>query len=148
MKYEIIDFNVFLDKDSALVPFQNNANCPFEIKRVFYIFDVNPNAIRGRHANRDSEFLFVALNGSCKIKIDNGKIQETLILNNPKQGLYVGKMLWKEMFDFSKGCVLLVMSNTPYNKGEYINDYMMYAHKVSGGGHKINLVVPLSFNVA
>ncbi|WP_416860850.1 sugar 3,4-ketoisomerase [Helicobacter ganmani] len=134
MNYELIDFVDFSDDKGSLVACEYQKNCPFEIKRVFYIFDVNPNAIRGRHANADSEFLFVALNGSCKIKIDNGKIQETLILNNPKQGLYVGKMLWKEMFDFSKGCVLLVMSNAPYNKGEYINDYEMYSR--AGGGYK------------
>ncbi len=134
MNYELIDFVDFSDDKGSLVACEYQKNCPFDIKRVFYIFDVNPNAVRGRHANRDSEFLFVALNGSCKIKIDNGKIQETLMLNNPKQGLYVGKMLWKEMFDFSKGCILLVMSNAPYNKGEYINDYAMYSR--AGGGCK------------
>ncbi|TLD88461.1 WxcM-like domain-containing protein [Helicobacter sp. MIT 03-1614] len=148
MNYELIDFVDFSDEKGSLVACEYQKNCPFEIKRVFYIFDVNPSAVRGRHANTDSEFLFVALSGSCKVKIDDGKSQKVLTLDSPKQGLYVGKMLWKEMFDFSKGCVLLVMSNTPYNKGEYINDYMMYAHKVWGGGHKINLVIPLSFNVA
>ncbi|MCX2717885.1 FdtA/QdtA family cupin domain-containing protein [Helicobacter sp. MIT 21-1697] len=148
MKYELIDFVDFSDEKGSLVACEYQKNCPFEIKRVFYIFDVNPNAVRGRHANKDSEFLFVALNGSCKVKIDDGKSQEILTLNNPKQGLYVGKMLWKEMFDFSKGCVLLVISNAPYNKDEYINDYMMYAYKVMGGGHKINFLLPLRLNVA
>ena len=146
MDYKLIDFVEFSDEKGSLVACEYQKNCPFDIKRVFYIFDVNPNAVRGRHANRDSEFLFVALNGSCKIKIDNGKIQETLILNNPKQGLYVGKMLWKEMFDFSKGCILLVMSNAPYNKGEYINDYEMYS--CAGGGGKSSFLLPLISKVA
>lgn len=147
MDYKLIDFVKFSDEKGSLVACEYQKNCPFDIKRVFYIFDVNPDAIRGRHANRDSEFLFVALNGSCKIKIDNGKIQETLILNNPKQGLYVGKMLWKEMFGFSKGCILLVMSNTPYNKGEYIHDYEMYS-LAGGGGINNPFLLPLILKVA
>lgn len=148
MNYELIDFVDFSDDKGSLVACEYQKNCPFDIKRVFYIFDVNPNAIRGRHANRDSEFLFVALNGSCKIKIDNGKIQETLMLNNPKQGLYVGKMLWKEMFDFSKGCILLVMSNAPYNKGEYINDYEMYSRAGGGGVINTSFLLPFILKVA
>lgn len=134
MDYQLINFNFFNDKDSVLVALQNNVNCPFEIKRVFYIFDVPSNGVRGNHANRDSAFLFIALSGSCKIKVDDAKTQETFTLNNPKQGLYLGKMLWKQMYDFSKDCVLLVLSNCYYNQQEYINHYDEFLQLSKGGG--------------
>ncbi len=134
MKYEIIDFNVFLDKDSALVPFQNNANCPFEIKRVFYIFGVGEDTIRGEHANRHSQFLLIAIKGSCKVCVDNGFTKEVISLQSPKQGLYLDKMLWKQMYDFSDDCVLLVLSDCYYNIDEYINDYEQSRTIVRGGG--------------
>ncbi|TLD82035.1 WxcM-like domain-containing protein [Helicobacter sp. MIT 05-5293] len=142
MNYKLINFDFFNDKDSVLVALQKDANCPFEIKRVFYIFDVPQNGIRGNHANRDSAFLLVALNGSCKIKVDDATTQETFTLNNPRQGLYLGKMLWKQMYDFSKDCVLLVLSDCYYNKQEYINDYDEFcAVMLRGGG--IDYYLPL-----
>ena len=76
----------------------------------------------------------IALSGSCHIKIDNGIKQKIIVLNNPKQGLYVGKMLWKEMYNFSKDSILLVMANTLYNESEYISDYQLYQNIMKNGG--------------
>ncbi|EAH8787468.1 WxcM-like domain-containing protein [Campylobacter jejuni] len=120
---KLINLKYFDDKNSTLIAIEKQVNCPFEVKRIFYIFDVPKNTIRGEHANLNSEFLFIALKGECKIKIDNGKEQKNFILNNPKQGLYMDKMLWKQMYDFSKDCILLVLSNTLYDTNEYIRDY-------------------------
>ncbi|WP_295701967.1 FdtA/QdtA family cupin domain-containing protein [Helicobacter mastomyrinus] len=121
--YQLIDFSFFNDKDSVLVALQNNVNCPFEIKRVFYIFGVPSGGSRGEHANRISQFLFIALCGSCTIEVDNGRKQERFILDNPRQGLFLGAMMWKKMYDFSKDCVLLVLSDSYYDKDEYIYEY-------------------------
>ncbi|EAI3719874.1 WxcM-like domain-containing protein [Campylobacter coli] len=120
---KLINLKYFDDKNSTLIAIEKQVNCPFEIKRIFYIFDVPKNTIRGEHANLNSEFFFIGLKGECKIKIDNGKEQKNFILNNPKQGLYIDKMLWKQMYDFSKDCILLVLSNTLYDANEYIRDY-------------------------
>ncbi|EAC1339064.1 WxcM-like domain-containing protein [Campylobacter coli] len=120
---KLINLKYFDDKNSTLIAIEKQVNCPFEIKRIFYIFDVPKNTIRGEHANLNSEFFFIVLKGECKIKIDNGKEQKKFILNNPKQGLYIDKMLWKQMYDFSKDCILLVLSNTLYDANEYIRDY-------------------------
>ncbi|EAJ7375635.1 WxcM-like domain-containing protein [Campylobacter coli] len=120
---KLINLKYFDDKNSTLIAIEKQVNCPFEIKRIFYIFDVPKNTIRGEHANLNSEFFFIVLKGECKIKIDNGKEQKNFILNNPKQGLYIDKMLWKQMCDFSKDCILLVLSNTLYDANEYIRDY-------------------------
>lgn len=120
---KLINLKYFDDKNSTLIAIEKQVNCPFEVKRIFYIFDIPKNTIRGEHANLNSEFFFIALKGECKIKIDNGKEQKNFILNNPKQGLYMDKMLWKQMYDFSKDCILLVLSNTLYDTNEYIRDY-------------------------
>lgn len=131
---QLIDFQYFGDKDSILVALQNGSNCPFDIKRVFYIFNVPNDVVRGNHANRDSRFLFIVLKGQCKIRVDNGEMQKEIVLNTPKQGLYLDKMVWKQMYDFSSDCVLLVLSDTYYNKDEYIYDYDEYRYIVGGGG--------------
>ncbi|AJD03764.1 dTDP-6-deoxy-3,4-keto-hexulose isomerase [Campylobacter lari CCUG 22395] len=123
MTFKLIDLEYFNDKKSTLIACEKNINCPFEVKRIFYIFDVPKNTVRGNHANINSQFLFIALKGECKIKIDDGNKQNIFLLNNPKQGLFLDKMLWKQMYDFSKDCILLVLANTYYDKNEYIYNY-------------------------
>lgn len=124
MNYKLIDLKVNGDERGHLVSFQGGVNCPFEIKRAFYIFDTKSTMARGCHANRNSEFLLILINGSCKVKIDdgNGNVEHVLI-NNPHQALYLDKMLWKEMYEFSYNAVLLVLTNTYYDETEYIRDY-------------------------
>ncbi len=128
--YKIINFKSFDTKNSNLVALQKDSNCPFEIKRVFYIFGVSENVVRGKHANKNSQFLLIALSGSCKIKVRYFQSEEIFCLDSPKKGLFLGKMLWKEMFDFSKDCILLVLSDCYYDKDEYIYDLTT----LSGGG--------------
>lgn len=128
---KLINLKYFDDKNSTLIAIEKQVNCPFEIKRIFYIFDVPRHTTRGDHANLNSEFFFIALKGECKIKVDNGKEQQIFILNNPKQGLYIDKMLWKQMYDFSKDCILLILSNTFYDANEYIRDYNEFLKAVN-----------------
>lgn len=97
--------------------------CPFEIKRIFYIFDTKGDIVRGCHANKDSEFLMFCLQGSCRVRVDNGKIQSEVALTNLNTALYLEKMVWKEMFDFSNDAVFVVLTNTLYNEKEYVRDY-------------------------
>jgi len=130
MNYKILDFNVFGDSNGHLISCQNLVNCPFDVKRVFWIYDTKPKVVRGSHANRNSEFLLVAINGSCKIKIDNGEKQEVVSLDNPHTALYLNKMMWKEMYDFSYNATLLVLTNTLYDETEYIRDYNEYLKEV------------------
>ena len=131
MNYKLIDMKVHGDERGHLISLQKDNNCPFEIKRAFYIFDTKPGIIRGAHANRNSEFILIAISGSCKVKIDNGKKQEFVELNNPKTALYLDKMLWKEMYDFSYNAILLVLTNTLYDEKEYIRDYNKFIKEVN-----------------
>ncbi|MEE3705557.1 FdtA/QdtA family cupin domain-containing protein [Campylobacter sp. CX2-8023-23] len=132
--HKLINFKYFDDKSSTLVALENQANSPFDIKRVFYIFNVPNGVERGNHANKNSKFLFIALSGSCKIMLDNSFTQTEFTLKDPKQGLYLDKMIWKKMYDFSPDCVLLVLSDCYYDKNEYIDNYDEYCKIMYGGG--------------
>jgi len=131
MNYKIIDTKVFGDERGKLVSFEEGINCPFDVKRAFYVFDTKGDIARGCHANRDSEFLLIAINGSCKVKIDDCKTQEIVELSNPHTALYLGKMMWKEMYDFSYNGTLLVLASTKYNENEYVRDYEEFLKEVN-----------------
>ena len=131
MNYKLINMKIFGDNRGHLVSLQKDNNSPFEVKRCFYIFDTKPGVIRGAHANKNSEFILIAINGSCKVKIDDGVSQETVELNNPHTALYLDKMLWKEMFDFSYNAILLVLASTHYDENEYIRNYDEFLKSIS-----------------
>lgn len=131
MNYKLIDMKVFGDERGHLISFEKGMNCPFDVKRSFYIFDTKPGVARGAHANRNSEFLLIAINGSCNVKIDNGKRQKVVTLNSPHQALYLDKMLWKEMCDFSYNAILLVLASTYYDESEYIRNYEEFLREVN-----------------
>lgn len=123
MNYYQINLNTFGDERGHLVACEENCNIPFDIKRCFYIFDTKESISRGMHANRDSQFLLIPLSGSCRVKVDDGKNKADFLLNNPHQGLYLNRMVWKEMYEFSYNAVLLVLSDQKYNEAEYIRNY-------------------------
>ena len=98
---------------------------PFEIKRVFYIFGKgNVGAVRGKHSNRRSEFVLFNVKGKSKVKtIDEDRNEVIYELNEPNQAIYLPKMVWKEMYDFSEDSVLMVLTNEYYDATEYIRDF-------------------------
>ena len=97
-KYELLELKSFGDERGYLISFQKDINVPFDVKRVFYIYDTKSDVARGCHANRNSQFLLVVINGSCRIKIDDGQNQDDILLNKPHQALFLDKMVWKEMY--------------------------------------------------
>jgi dTDP-4-dehydrorhamnose 3,5-epimerase-like enzyme len=126
MHYKVYDLVDTGDDRGGLIPFEKGMNVPFEVRRAFYIFNTRPGTARGSHANRNSQFLFVVISGSCKVKIDNGVEKSVAELNRPNQALWLDKMVWKEMYDFSYNAILLVLSNEKYDENEYIRDYDDY----------------------
>ncbi len=118
-----ITFEIKGDNRGSLVALEQFKEIPFDIKRVYYIFDTKHDIARGSHAHKNLEQVLICVNGSCKIKLDDGNIQQIIELNYPDQGLYIGNDIWREMFDFSQGCVLLVVANDSYDEKEYIKDY-------------------------
>jgi dTDP-4-dehydrorhamnose 3,5-epimerase-like enzyme len=120
---KIIKFNEKGDETGFLIALEQCKEIPFELKRIFYIYETDNTVARGNHANKDSEFLFICLTGSCKVKYVNDGEEIIVVLDSPDMGLYMNKMVWKTMYDFSKGSILLVLTNTIYNPEEYIYDY-------------------------
>ena len=130
MNYKLYTLNSFGDERGALVPIENGNNSDFDIKRVFYIYGASSDNVRGMHANKYSKFILISVCGRCKILIDDGNETTVIELNKPNQALYLDKMIWKEMYDFSDDAVLLVLSNEKYNEKEYIRDYKEFKKNV------------------
>ena len=123
MNYQLLTLNVFGDERGKLISLESNKNIPFEIKRVYYIFDTLPEQARGLHAHKSLEQIVVAMDGACQFVLDDGKSRETIWLNRPDVGLYIGKNMWREMRHFSYGCKLMILANEYYDEKEYIRDY-------------------------
>jgi len=96
---------------------------PFDIKRIYYLYDVPSDSYRGGHAHREQESVIIALSGSFEVTIDNGECRKRIMLNKPTQGLYIPTHIWREIDNFSSGAVCLVLASTEYNEDEYIRDY-------------------------
>ncbi len=100
MNYKLIDMKVFGDERGKLVSLEGGKNVPFDIKRVYYIYDTLPEQERGKHAHKNLEQVIVAIDGACQFVLDDGKTQETVWLNRPDIGLYIGPGMWREMRRF------------------------------------------------
>ena len=131
MQYKVLNFNELGDERGNLVVIEGNKDIPFEIKRVFYIYGSDSNVVRGKHANRLSEFVLINVSGTSKVRLDNGCEETVISLDKPRMGLYIPAMLWKDMYDFSENSVLLVLASTHYDGAEYIRDYNEFKEIVS-----------------
>ena len=121
-----IEFVRHGNSDGSLVAIEELKDVPFQIRRVYYIYDVAENVIRGHHAHKSLEQVLICVHGSCKIRLDNGTESETVILDKPNEGLYVSNAVWREMSDFSQGAVLMVLASKLYDESDYIRDYNEY----------------------
>ncbi len=121
-----IEFPQKGDERGHLVIVEGNQDIPFEIKRVFYIYGSDQDVIRGRHANYRSEFVLINVAGTSKVKVDDGTYQKIYHLDRPHIGIYLPKLVWKDMYDFSEDSVLLCLASEHYDADEYIRDYNTY----------------------
>ena len=119
----LLEFPQKGDVRGNLVVVEGYSDIPFDIKRVFYIYGSDSDVVRGNHANRESEFVLINVSDTSKVKVDDGKSQTVFDLDRPHIGIYLPRMVWKEMYDFSPDSVLLCLASTKYNPGEYIRDY-------------------------
>jgi dTDP-4-dehydrorhamnose 3,5-epimerase-like enzyme len=123
MKYKKLTFLTKGDERGNLIALEENKNIPFKIKRVYYIFDTKEGVIRGLHAHKNLEQVLICVNGSCEILLDDGKEKSIIKLENRNEGLFIEKMVWREMFNFSADCVLMVLASDYYFEEDYIRDY-------------------------
>lgn len=118
-----IDLPVLGDDRGSLVAIEALGTIPFEVKRVYYIFDTKVGVSRGFHAHHQLQQLAVCVSGKCRMRLDNGQTKEDIWLDSPSKGLIIGDMIWREMHDFSEDCVLLVLASEHYDEADYIRDY-------------------------
>lgn len=111
------------DERGMLIALEEFRDIPFEIKRVYYLYDTKPQVHRGFHAHKSLEQILICITGSCKIRLDNGKEQKVVSLEKPYEGLYISHNIWREMYDFSTDAVLMVLASEPYHEEDYIRNY-------------------------
>jgi len=128
--YELISFQTLGDERGSLIAIEEGYNAPFEIKRVYYIFNTKKDVVRGYHAHINLKQIAIAVKGSCTFVIDNGQKREEILLDNPNKGLLIEGLIWREMKDFSEDCVLLVIASEHYDENDYIRDYQKFIDKV------------------
>lgn len=121
---QMLEFPQHGDERGHLVIVEGGYDIPFEIKRIFYIYGSDREVVRGQHANRKTEFVLINVSGQSKVKVRDGKGNEAIFaLNRPHTGIYLPRMVWKDMYDFSEDSVLLCLASEHYDPEEYIRNY-------------------------
>ena len=135
MNIEKVDLVSHGDSRGQLVAIEEYDEIPFKIKRVYYIYDTNSDVTRGCHAHRTLKQLLVCVSGNCKIRLDDGKESQIVLLDKPNEGILICDTIWREMFDFSKDAVLLVLASDIYDEKDYIRDYQEFLKYVTDKGN-------------
>jgi dTDP-4-dehydrorhamnose 3,5-epimerase len=130
---ELVDLKVIGDDRGSLIALEQGQNIPFAIKRAYYIFDTRPDVNRGFHAHRRLEQLAICVSGRCKMVIDDGVNREEIWLDSSSKALIIRNMIWREMRDFSTGCVLVVFASEHYDESDYIRNYDQFIKEVNDG---------------
>lgn len=120
---KIINLPKIEDPRGNLSIIEEEKDIPFKIERTYWIYDVPGGEIRGGHGYKENQEFIVALSGSFDVVVDDGKEEKTFSLNRSYYGIYVPKVLWREMNNFSTNALALVLSSTPYDEWDYIDNY-------------------------
>lgn len=120
---KIIELPRITDPRGNLTVAEENKNIPFDIKRVYWLYDVPGGECRGGHAHKHLQQILIAVSGSFHVTLDNGKEKQTFLLNHPYQGLLIDTKTWRTLDDFSSGAVCVVLASDFYDENDYIYDY-------------------------
>jgi dTDP-4-dehydrorhamnose 3,5-epimerase-like enzyme len=120
---DLFSFTVHGDDRGALVALEGHKNIPFDIKRVYYIYNTQPTIRRGCHAHTKLEQCLICISGDCSVLVDDGKTKQTFRLNQPHEGLLIKGLIWHELYNFSPGAVVMVLANDYYENTDYIQSY-------------------------
>lgn len=132
LNVSILDFGAIGDERGMITICKGEMDIPFIPKRVFYIYKSSNDVVRGKHANKITDFVLINVAGKSKVKIMDGKGNEIVYsLNRPNTGIYIPHMVWKEMYDFSEDSVLLCLASEHYDATEYIRDYDEFLQEVN-----------------
>ena len=120
---KLIDLPKIVDPRGNLTVAEGLKNVPFDIKRVYWLYDIPAGEGRGGHAHKQIKELLIAVSGSFHVTLDNGKEKQTFLLNHPYQGLLIDTKTWRTLDDFSSGAVCVVLASDFYDENDYIYDY-------------------------
>ena len=120
---KVIDLRKISDPRGNLTPIEGGGDIPFDIKRVYYLYDVPSGESRGGHAHKELRQLIIAANGSFTITLDDGENKKAITLNRPYQGLLIVPGIWRDLDDFSSGAVLMCLASEHYIESDYIREY-------------------------
>ena len=123
---KIVDLYKVHNDAGNITVLENNKNIPFDIKRIYYLYDVPMGADRGGHGHYDLQQYIVAASGSFTFVLDDGVNRENFFLNDPSKALHIQPGIWREINDFSSGSICLVFASHEYNESDYIRDYVEY----------------------
>lgn len=126
MPHQLISFPIHGDERGSLIACEQYHNIPFDIKRVYYIFDTREGEVRGKHAHRDLQQILICVSGGCRVTVQEHGQKKVYHLQKPTVGLYIAGLVWREMSDFSADCVLLVLADQYFQEDDYIRDYQVF----------------------
>jgi len=132
----LLRFDSLGDERGNLISLEQFNAIPFEIKRVYYVFDTQENVSRGYHAHRNLEQVAICVKGSCRFILDDGHKREEVVLDSPLIGLYIDNNKWREMHDFSDDCVLVVLASAHYDEEDYIRDYQLFIKEMKNDNNE------------
>lgn len=122
----IIELDKHHHEKGNITVVENCKEVPFDVKRIYYLYDVPGGETRGGHAHKDLRQMIIAVSGSFTVTLNDGKVKRTFLLNRPYQGLLVVPGIWRELDDFSSGSVCLVLASHNYDKDDYIREYVNF----------------------
>lgn len=128
---KLVELPVIHDPQGNLTFIEEERHVPFPIARVYYLYDVPEGAVRGGHAHRALEQLILPIGGSFEVVLDDGRERKRIVLDQPRFGLYLPRLIWRELEKFSAGAFCLVLASAPYEESDYYRDYDEFRAAVS-----------------
>ena len=128
---KIIELPKFGDRNGYITSVNNFLEVPFEVNRVFYLYDIPGGESRGAHAHIHCHQFLISASGSFEVIVDDGIQKHTYFLNQPNHGLHIPPGIWASENNFSSGSICLVLASHPYLEDDYIRDYKMYLHRIN-----------------
>ncbi len=129
-KCKLVELPKITDQRGNLTFIESSKHIPFDISRVYYLYDVPGGAERGGHAHKELSQLIIAMSGSFDVVLDDGSQKKRIHLNRPYQGLYICPMIWRELDNFSSGSVCTVLASNAYDENDYYRDYADYLNSL------------------